>query len=234
MKAAKEPHFVDVLIASIFGMLKWFRQFSVFVIALCLVAVAVIIVLRLTAGTGTKPTALPSMYNSVGIPVAGSPFDSRYIRAAVPGVGPQWTSVVRQARQIADPAERIAFVHKFVISNIEYADDTKTYGVNDYWATPSETLARRRGDCEDFAILEMMLLRESGISGANIYLTVGADLVARRDHALLSVVIGNEMWALDQRASAPFPTTSMTDFRPILTLNGSKVWLHGFKKKTTI
>jgi hypothetical protein len=84
----------------------------------------------------------------------------------------------------------------------------------------------------DAGILELMLLKESGIAAADIYLTVGADLVARRDHALLSVLIGNSMWALDQRASAPFLTTSMTDFRPILTMRGAQIWLHGFKIKS--
>jgi predicted transglutaminase-like cysteine proteinase len=233
MKILKDPNFDDIFFSSVFELLKWFRQFGIFPLALSLIAIALIVVLRLTAGTGTKSASLPKMYNSVGIAVAHSPFDAKYLRAAVPASGAQWSSIVRQAQRIENPQQRIAFIHTFVISYIQYAEDIDVYGTRDYWATPAETLARRRGDCEDFAILELMLLKGSGIPATDIYFTVGADLIARRDHALLSVLIGNSMWALDQRAPSPFLTTSMTDFRPILTLQGRQVWLHGFTIKSS-
>ena len=232
MRVLKDPRFDDIFFSSIFELLKWVRQFGIFPLALSFVAIALIVVLRLTAGTGTKTATLPKMYNAVGISVDHSPFDAKYLRATVPAGGAQWSSIVRQARAIKDPKQRMAFIHRFVISHIQYAEDIDVYGTRDYWATPAETLARRRGDCEDFAILELMLLKETGIPAADIYLTVGADLVARRDHALLSVLIGNSMWVLDQRASAPFLTTSMTDFRPILTMRGAQIWLHGVKIKS--
>lgn len=232
MRIQKDPRFDDIFFSSIFELLKWFRHFGIFPLALSLIAIALIIVLRLTAGTSTKRAELPAMYNTVGVSVDHSPFDAKYLRATVPAGGAQWSSIVRRARGIEDPQQRMAFIHTFVISYIQYAEDIDVYGTRDYWATPAETLARRRGDCEDFAILELMLLKESGIAAADIYLTVGADLAARRDHALLSVLIGNSMWALDQRASAPFLTTSMTDFRPILTMRGAQIWLHGFKIKS--
>lgn len=233
MKVRKDPHFDDIFFSAVFELLKWVRQFGIFPLALCFIAIALIVVLRLTAGTGPKTANLPKMYNAVGIAVAHSPFDAKYLRAAVPASGAQWSAIVRQAQNIEDPKQRIAFIHTFVISHIHYAEDIDVYRTRDYWATPAETLSRRRGDCEDFAILELMLLKESGIPAANIYLTVGADLIARRDHALLSVLIGNTLWALDQRATSPFLATSMTDFRPILTLRGTQVWLHGFEIKSS-
>lgn len=38
-------------------------------------------------------------------------------------------------------------------SHIAYESDLSQYGLPDYWATPQETLASMRGDCDDQAIL---------------------------------------------------------------------------------
>lgn len=229
----EEPRFLDVFSYSVFGLLQWFRRFGMFVAALVFLAISLVIVLQVMAGPREKPAELPPMYNSLGIQVGHSPFDSQYHRAAVAGGGAQWSSVVGQARQIGDPVRRMDFIHHFVTTYVQYTDDSKLYRTNDYWATPGETLARGRGDCEDYAILEMMLLQASGIPRSDIFLTIGFDLVARRDHALLSVKIDNMLWTLDQRAPAPFPTSSVIDFRPILTLSENHVWLHGFRKKAS-
>lgn len=149
----------------------------------------------------------------------------------VPGAnGTKWF----RARLIGDPLARVEYVHQFVISYVGYAEDSQIYGVDDRWATPSETLSRRRGDCEDFAILEMMMLQAVGIKQSDIYLTVGSDLVVRRDHALLTVEVGNQLWTIDQRTPNIHPTAAITDFRPILTLSGNRVWLHGYKKRPSV
>lgn len=106
------------------------------------------------------------------------------------------------------------------------------YGVEDHWASPTETLSRHRGDCEDYAILEMMLLQAAGFRPSDTYLTIGFDQIAHRDHALLSVNINNVMWTLDQRVRSPLPTATVADFRPILTLSGGSAWLHGYRMKS--
>lgn len=231
MTYPEEPRFVDVFSYSIFRLLVWFRRFGVVVAAISFMAISLVIVLTVIAGPREKPVELPPMYNSMGLQVSNSPFDAKFHRAAVTGGGAQWASIVGQARQIGDPVQRMGFIHRFVTTYVTYTDDIVLYRTNDYWATPSETLARRRGDCEDYAILEMMLLQASGFRGSDIYLTIGYDQIARRDHAVLSLKIDNMLWTLDQRASTPFPTTSVIDFRPILTLSQDNVWLHGFRKK---
>lgn len=49
-------------------------------------------------------------------------------------------------------------VLKYVSSNISYMSDKEQYG-RDYWADPSETFKSKLGDCDDFAILDMYLLK---------------------------------------------------------------------------
>ena len=51
----------------------------------------------------------------------------------------------------------------WVADHIEYRSDEQRWDVSDYWQTPSQTLAKRTGDCEDFVILDMQLLHEIGI-----------------------------------------------------------------------
>lgn len=229
----EEPRFMDVFSYAIFRLLQWFRRFGLLVSALLLTIISLVIVLRVIAGPREKTVELPAMYDSLGIQVGQSPFDARYRRAAVPGSGAVWSSIVRQARQIGDPVRRVDFIHHFVIGYVGYAEDSQLYRTDDYWATPSETLAHRRGDCEDYVILEMMLLQAAGFPRSDIFMTIGRDLVARRDHAMLSVRIDNQLWTLDQRAPSVFPTASVIDFRPILTLSENHVWIHGFRKKAT-
>lgn len=52
----------------------------------------------------------------------------------------------------------------FVQHKISYATDLEVYQQNEYWATPSETLERMKGDCEDKAFLLSSLLLNRNIS----------------------------------------------------------------------
>jgi hypothetical protein len=61
-------------------------------------------------------------------------------------------------------------------TNIEYASDDTTYGIIDYWQLPTETLVLRTGDCEDYAILLVSLLRAHGVPDDQVYVAVGYDL----------------------------------------------------------
>jgi hypothetical protein len=42
---------------------------------------------------------------------------------------------------------------KWINTNIDYESDLSNYGYTEYWANPKEVLERRRGDCDDMAIL---------------------------------------------------------------------------------
>ncbi len=57
----------------------------------------------------------------------------------------------------------LAQVNLSVNSQIEYANDITQYGVDDYWASPSEVIANGRGDCEDYAFLKRDILIKMGI-----------------------------------------------------------------------
>ena len=62
---------------------------------------------------------------------------------------------------------------KWVIKNITYISDKKEYGFNEYWAYPYQTLVRRKGDCEDGAILLANMIVKSGVPYWKVRITAG-------------------------------------------------------------
>lgn len=60
-------------------------------------------------------------------------------------------------------------VNRF-FNRLPSATDLAHWGVEDYWATPSETLASNGADCEDFAIAKYFTLKELGIPIARLRL----------------------------------------------------------------
>lgn len=69
----------------------------------------------------------------------------------------------------------------WVALNIVYVAD----GREEFAQTPKETMARRAGDCEDFAILDVALLAEIGIEANFIYTHFPGDRA--RSHAIVEV-----------------------------------------------
>ena len=63
------------------------------------------------------------------------------------------------ATQYTTPKAVAEFLHR----TFTFKTDQTLFGVEDYWQTPQEFLARTMGDCEDYAILAVELLRRNGI-----------------------------------------------------------------------
>lgn len=50
----------------------------------------------------------------------------------------------------------------FLAREITFGEDQELFGCADYWQSPQELLQRRRGDCEDYALLAQAVLRRQG------------------------------------------------------------------------
>jgi predicted transglutaminase-like cysteine proteinase len=57
------------------------------------------------------------------------------------------------------------------LNRLPWITDQEKYSVNDYWATPLETIATFGGDCEDMAIGKFITLRLMGVPKENLRLT---------------------------------------------------------------
>lgn len=71
-----------------------------------------------------------------------------------------------------EPIDRLAYdVNAIVNNEITYTTDQDQYGTDEYWAAPIETALSRKGDCEDFAILQKAVLRYLGVPEDKMFLT---------------------------------------------------------------
>ena len=59
--------------------------------------------------------------------------------------------------------EKMYKIEQWVIENFDYEYDIKNYGEDEHWATPSETLRKGKGDCEDGAFLIHSLGLNAGV-----------------------------------------------------------------------
>ena len=92
---------------------------------------------------------------------------------------------------------KLEAVDWYVNKRVRFVEDQADWGRPDVWSAASETLGRGRGDCEDYAIAKMAMLRQAGFADRDLYLVVLKDLVRRADHAVLVVRAGGHMYVLD-------------------------------------
>ncbi len=132
------------------------------------------------------------------------------------------------ATTAATPLKQVEAINGWVNSKISYTDDSKLYRQNDYWASSRETLRRRKGDCEDYAILKMDLLAAMGFDRNRMILVVARDLVRNADHAVLVVQLDDGPVILDNATDRLLDGRLPHDYRPIMSFANSGKWLHGY------
>lgn len=124
--------------------------------------------------------------------------------------------------------ESLGAVNRWVNTNIDFASDRATYRKADYWATASQTLARGKGDCEDFAILKYQMLATLGVKGEDMFLTLARDLARNADHAVLVVRHEGRFYLLDNSTEAVLLADRSYDYRPTMSFSGGGAFLHGY------
>jgi predicted transglutaminase-like cysteine proteinase len=82
----------------------------------------------------------------------------------------QWIKMIVTIRGKPDK-EKLIYVNNFFNSRIKWISDIDNWKEEDYWATPLETMARKRGDCEDFSISKYITLVLSGMPDAKLRIT---------------------------------------------------------------
>ena len=93
--------------------------------------------------------------------------------------------------------EQLELVNNFVNHRVQYEEDLKRFGRPDVWSSANETLRSGRGDCEDYAIAKLQMLRAAGFSQRDLYLVIVRDLVRRADHAILVARAAGHLYVLD-------------------------------------
>lgn len=180
---------------------------------------------------GAVPADRPDIFNSVSLPVSRSPLDARWhaVRYGSPGAR---AAAYAASLTGADELDRLDAVNRFVNARVRFVDDRQQFGIDDRWTNGADTLARGRGDCEDYAIAKMQMLRHAGFADRDLYLAVVRDLVRRADHAVLVVRSGGRFWVLDNGTDRVLDDRAIADYRPVLTFSGGKVFTHGYRRQS--
>jgi len=122
-------------------------------------------------------------------------------------------------------SDRIDQVNRLVNAEIRYTSDFAQYGVADRWAAPLASLRSRRGDCEDYAFLKYVILREAGLPADDMRVLLVRDRVARQDHAILAVKDGEGWKLLDNRFNDIASDHSSTRTIPVFSIGPDGVKL---------
>lgn len=172
----------------------------------------------------------PDVFNSVALPIARTSLDRRWRKVAN---GPVGATPAAYASGLADrsPIEKLEAINRYVNARVAFVDDSRQYGVSDLWTAAAETLRRGRGDCEDYAIAKLQLLRRAGFADKDLYLVILRDALRRADHAVLVVRAEGRMLVLDNGTDRLVDSYELPDYRPIFTFSGNRVWTHGYRRE---
>jgi len=122
--------------------------------------------------------------------------------------------------------DALSLINSSVNKLVHYRPDTV-----DTWSTPVETAASGVGDCEDFAIAKMWLLRSIGYRADQLQLVVLRDARTTAFHAVLAVHVGGMSFILDNMSGRVLPDTMLKNYVPIESFAGDKTFIHGFAHK---
>jgi len=172
----------------------------------------------------------PDIFNSVALSIGRSPLDARWNQIATAGVNGAAASFAASLRGQGIIA-KLEGANSYVNVRVRFVDDRVQFGTVDRWLAASDTLARGRGDCEDFAIAKRALLRAAGVPDRDLYLVVLKDLTRRADHAVLVVRANGRFLVLDNGTDRIVDSSDVSDYKPVLTFTAGHTYTHGYRRE---
>jgi len=142
-----------------------------------------------------------------------------------------WRALVAVGTAAPD-SERLKRANDFFNRQIQFGEDAAIWSQPDYWATPSETLGKGAGDCEDFAIAKYYTLREMGVAPDKLRLIyvrakTGIDPQApTQAHMVLAYYAQPEAepQVLDNLIGEIRPASRRPDLVPVFSFNSDGVF----------
>jgi len=169
--------------------------------------------------------------------VAPLAWDVERMSQAAQRLGPQAEQGVRVLQPLlvalaeADDTARLDGVNRFFNRRIVFRDDLQVWHVEDYWASPLETLQQGAGDCEDFAIAKYFSLLATGISASQLRLVyvrlqMGGPGGPSQAHMVLAYYASAqaEPLILDNLITEIRPASRRPDLTPVFSFNSEGLW----------
>ncbi|MEN9867326.1 MAG: hypothetical protein RL748_2916 [Pseudomonadota bacterium] len=142
-----------------------------------------------------------------------------------------WQRLLQQNKELS-VAEKLKRVNDFFNQRLEFGDDIAVWGQDDYWATPMETLARSKGDCEDFVIAKYFSLLQLQVPNDSLRLIyVKAKLGSSSQPLLQAHMVlayypspDAEPQILDNLIGEIRPASRRTDLQPVFSFNKQGIY----------
>jgi len=127
----------------------------------------------------------------------------------------------------ASTADKLGKINSF-FNQLQFIDDSKLWGVENYWATPIEFIGVNGGDCEDFAIAKYFSLLELGIADEKMRITMVKSLTLDQYHMVVAYYPspGAVPLILDNIDGEIKPADQRNDLLPVYSFNGKQLWLN--------
>lgn len=134
--------------------------------------------------------------------------------------------IERSSRQ--DELQRLKDINDFFNRRLAFREDAATWGMPDYWASPLESLERRAGDCEDYAIAKYFSLAAAGVPTARLRMVyVRARMQGQSlAHMVLAYYAqpDGEPLILDNLRPEVLPASARADLTPVFSFNTEGLW----------
>ena len=163
-------------------------------------------------------------------------WDAQQMRAAAQRLGPgavaalgPLQNLLTKGRGLDDPSRLLA-VNEFFNLRIEFSADQEIWGQPDYWATPLQTLAAGRGDCEDYVIAKYTVLLAMGVSRQRLRLVYVRARVPDEPAPVAHMVLAyyatpmGEPLLLDNLRAEVLPASQRNDLTPVFSFNSEGLW----------
>ncbi|MCE9686985.1 transglutaminase-like cysteine peptidase [Shewanella sp. AS16] len=137
-----------------------------------------------------------------------------------------WQDLIEDNQGSSD-WQRLQAANQFANSRVAYMSDLRHWHVEDYWATPIETLTSAKGDCEDYAIFKYMTLLAMGMDESKLRLMYVRALTVDSPHIVLIYFSDPKAMplVLDNLKDSILPAGQRPDLKPIYSFNGTGLWL---------
>jgi predicted transglutaminase-like cysteine proteinase len=146
--------------------------------------------------------------------------------------GPQAEASLRpllQSLRAQEAGVQLRSINRFFNRHIEFATDLQAWGRADYWASPLESLQRRLGDCEDYAIVKYFGLLATGMPMSRlrlVYVHAQMDDGPAQAHMVLAYFPpgGGDILILDNLVDEVQPFAQRSDLVAVFSFNGEGLW----------
>jgi predicted transglutaminase-like cysteine proteinase len=137
----------------------------------------------------------------------------------------EWKTLIENGSRWSD-IKKLKSVNNFV-NEVSFVDDIYHWKVEDYWATPLQTLVTKAGDCEDLSIAKYFTLAAMGLNENKMRLTYVKALEINKPHMVVSYFSepSAEPLVLDNLNTEIVPASQRQDLLPVYSFNANGLWL---------